>query len=185
MPSLMNSADRVDHLVSAVVHLIETDGVEAVTIRRIAGVMRLSPSTLTSHLTDKRRMIDLVIKGVETRLTRSIRARSLRYAVCALIPDDEDLPLVRAWLALTELARADDELSEVVASGDDELRDLVGRLARVRAADDPTLDALRAVVIGLWVARCAGADPMPTDRAIGVLRHACAALGIDAEPDAA
>jgi AcrR family transcriptional regulator len=185
MPYLMDTRDRVEVLTDAAIHLIETDGVTALTVRKLAGVMRLSPSTLTSHLTDKHRMIDLVTKTVGSRLVRSLELGAIRHGILGFVPEDEDLRLVRAWLAMSELARADDQLGGGIAHIERELRDALASVARVPASDTLTLDALAAVVTGLWTARCDRVEPSSAGRARAILRHACAALEVGGEPEAA
>jgi len=185
VPHLMNTRDRVELLTDAAIHLIETDGVTALTVRKLAGVMRLSPSTLTSHLTDKHRMIDLVTKTVGGRLVRSLELGALHHGIFGFVPEDEDLRLVRAWLAMSELARADDQLGGGVAHIEQELRDALASDARVASSDTLTLDALTAIVRGLWTARCDRVEPIPAARARAILGHACAALEVDGEPEAA
>jgi AcrR family transcriptional regulator len=185
MPHLLDTHDRVEMLTDAAIHLIETDGVTALTVRRLAGVMRLSPSTLTAHLTDKHRMIDLVTKTVGSRLVRSIEFGGLREGISGFVPEDEQLRLVRAWLAMSELARADDQLGSGAAGIEQDLRDALAAVARLRVRDTLTLDALVAVVNGLWRARCDRIEPIAATRARAVLRHACAALEVAGGPEAA
>jgi hypothetical protein len=55
----------------------------------------------------------------------------------------------------------------------------------VHAGDALTLDTLVAAITGLWAAQCAAHHPIPAARARAVLRYLCAALEIDADPEAA
>jgi AcrR family transcriptional regulator len=185
MPHLMNTRERVDLLTDAAIHLVETDGVTALTVRRLARAMRLSPSTLTSHLTDKHRMMDLVTKEVGDRLVRSVESGALRHGIAGFVPDDEQLSVVRAWLAMCELARAHDGLAGGVADTTDELQRALARVARVHPGDQLTLDTLTAIVTGLWAGRCDRLEPIPAASARAVLRHACGAMEVGGEPEAA
>ena len=82
MPYLMNTRERVDLLTDAAIHLIDTEGAGALTLRKLAALMRLSPSTLTSHLINRHRMIDLVTKNVASRLI-DFRSRSVPGATAS------------------------------------------------------------------------------------------------------
>jgi AcrR family transcriptional regulator len=182
VPYLMNTSSRVDDLVEAAIHLVDTEGVEALTLRKLAGAARVSPSTLLAHLGTKHRMIDLVTKRVGDGLVESVVRRSIRIHLEAAVPDDELLPVVRAWLALSELARADDDRHAAVARIEADLRHALGRIARLPAADEAERDALAALTLGLWSARCSRTAPMSEHRARAVLHRVCDALGIDARP---
>ena len=185
MPYLMDTGDRVDHLVNATIHLINTEGIESFTIRRLAAVARLNPSTITSHLDNKWRMTDLFTKRVAERLHRAIGSNVRLAGVLAFVPDDELLPLVRTWLAMCELARADDGHSSGVASKQREFADLLHWACRFGPDDEIVLDAMHALVVGIWTARCARIEPMTSERATAVLRHACTGLGVTMAPEVA
>ena len=174
----MVTSDRVDALTDAALHLIETEGLEALTLRRLAAVMRLSPSTLTSHLTSKHRMIDLITKRTGQRLLTSIEVRLSRVGLAAFVPDEDQLTLVRGWLALSELARTDEETGLAVVDLESELRHTLGWAGAVPARDELTRIALHGLTTGLWRAMCAPAEALSEHQARDVLRHACAALGV-------
>jgi AcrR family transcriptional regulator len=185
MPYLMNTGDRVDHLVNATIHLINTDGIESFTIRRLAAVARVSTSAITSHLDSKWRMTDLFTKRIADRLHREIRTNARLSGVRAFVPDDELLPLVRTWLAMCELARADDGLSEGVAYVQQDFLNLLHLACRLGPDDEVVLDAVHALVVGIWTARCARSNPMSSEHAAAVLHHACTAMGVPMEPEVA
>lgn len=183
MPYLMNTSDRVDALVEVAIVLVESEGVEALTLRKLASRLGLSPSTLTSHLTNKHRMIDLIAKRIGSAIVRSVEAESVRRGLDAAVPDDDLVPAVRAWLALSELARADDDMDAGVARIRADLRHLLGWIGRVPPGDEVTRDALAALTAGIWEARCSRTEPMTARQARAVLRHVCAALGVRVEPE--
>ena len=175
MPYLMDTGARVADLTDATIHLVTTEGLAAVTIRRLADVMRLSPSTLTSHLTSKRRMVHLITGNLGDRVVDLIDRRTRYRGLAGLVPDEADLPVVRSWLAMVELTRTDLGTSEVVTGHQ---RDVA---ATVRWAVRPPLeplvaDAVTAVARGLWTAMCATDDPMSGDHARAVLARATDAL---------
>ncbi|GAA4728929.1 hypothetical protein GCM10023350_10140 [Nocardioides endophyticus] len=179
MPYLMDTGGRVDELTDAVVYLINTEGIGSLTIRKIAAVAHVSPSSIISHLENKRRVTDLVMKCIAGRLDRRLATRVRYDGVLALVPDEGALGLVRAWLAMCELARGDEELAVSVAYLEQGQRGLVQWACRLAPDDEVTVDAVQALVVGVWTAMCARIEPMSSARAVVVLRHACAALGVE------
>jgi AcrR family transcriptional regulator len=179
MPYLMDTDGRVDELTDAVVYLINTEGIGSLTIRRIAAVARVSPSSVISHLENKRRVTDLVMKCIAARLDGRLATRVRYDGVLALVPDETALELVRAWLGMCELARGDDALAASVAYVERSQRDLVQWACRLAPDDSLTLDTMQSLVIGVWTAMCARIDAMPAARAVAVLRLACAALDVE------
>ncbi|WP_395695165.1 hypothetical protein [Nocardioides sp.] len=182
MPYLMDRSERVDRVAAAAVHVIETEGLGALSVRRIAGVLNLNPSTLLAHLTDKTRIVGLVISRVGDQLVSSLRGAAVRRGAPALVLDSETLRLARAWLALVEMARADDGLGAIVAAREVDLGRAIGAVAGLSAHDALTRDVVVCAVSGLWAARTARCDPMPAERAEEVLRHLLRALGLPTEP---
>lgn len=186
MPRLIDPRTRVDDITAAVVHLLDTEGAGALSLRRIAGVLRLSPSTLLFHLDSTHRILDLVAKRLGDALVEEL-ACSVRWrGMEAVVPDDDRLPEVRAWLGLAELARADADREAGVDRIRADLRAVIGHAAGL-PHDDVGRDVLAALVHGLWVARCSRTAPMTEERGRQIVGHACAALGVGArpEPDAA
>ncbi|MBZ5737250.1 TetR/AcrR family transcriptional regulator [Nocardioides mangrovi] len=183
MPSLIDPGGRVDDLVNACLHLIDTEGVTALTVRKMAAVLRLSPSSLSAHLTNKHRMLDLVTKRVGMRLVRVIDYRVHRDGAAALVPDDDTLPFVRAWLGLVELSRADEVTGAGVGLLDEELQAAV-ESAYTRKRHDPDVEILCCVATGLWAAMCAADRPMSADRARDLITRAEASLGLALPPAA-
>ena len=182
MPLAIDNSSRIDELVSAAVHLIDTAGIEAFTLRRLAGAVRLSPSTLLAHLDSKHRVVDLITKRVGDSLVWSVEQSSIRAGMAAVVPDEELLPYVRAWLGLSELAASDDDRHAAVARIDADLRHVLGRVAGLAADDRAGRDALAALTRGLWVARCSRTRPMTEARALAALTHVCTALGVAVRP---
>lgn len=186
MPYLLDTGDRVDHLVNATIHLINTEGIQAFTIRKLAAVARLSTSAITSHLENKWRMTDLFTKRIALRLHRAIKDKAWREGVLAFVPDDDLLPLVRAWLGMCELARADDGLGDGLAYAQEAFVDLLQQTCRLNddagVDDELVLQTLHALVVGIWTARCARSEAMTREQAADVLRHACASLGVLVSP---
>jgi AcrR family transcriptional regulator len=187
MPHLLDTGDRVDHLVNATIYLINAEGVQAFTIRRLAAVARVSTSAITSHLENKWRMTDLFTKRIALRLHDAIKDKAWMEGVLAFVPDDDLLPLVRTWLAMCELARSDDGLGDGVAYAQEALLDLLHQTCRLGQADvgsdeDVVLQTLHSLVVGIWTARCARGGAMAREQAADVLQHACASLGVSIGP---
>jgi AcrR family transcriptional regulator len=183
MPELMDHGYRVDELVRATIHLINTEGIESFTIRKLAVVAGMSPSSVISHLENKGRVTDLVTKGIADRLARELTIGVRRRGALALVPDQDALPLVRAWLAMCELARGNDALADSVAYLEEEQRYLFEWGCRLGPEATVTVDAMRALVVGLWTAMCARSEPMPAAQASAALRQACEALGVPVVPE--
>ena len=178
MPRHLDTAARMDLVVEAVVALVTEHGVQALTTRRIADRIGLSPSTLTSHLTNKQRILDLTLKRVGAALLEQIwRGLWLFGGMPAFVTSERAVPQVRAWLALSELARADDSLGRVVAGIEAELRAAAVH-ACGREVDDETVDLLLVAVSGLWTAMCRRHDPLSVESARAMVRRACERLEV-------
>lgn len=179
MPYLMNQGDRVDDLVNAAIHLIRTEGIGAFTIRKLASVVRVSPSSLVSHLEHKKRITTLVTHRMGDRLERELWMRVRRGGTAGLVPDDDDLlAVVRTWLAMTELGRADDDLAAAVAVREEALAEVVRDGFRLEHDDVVTSQTLYALMVGLWTAMCARRAPMPPEVARTILRHLCTRMDL-------
>lgn len=186
MPRLIDPRRRVDEITIAVVHLLETEGAGALSLRRIAGVLNLSPSSLLSHLGSTHRILDLTTKRLGDALVQEVEG-SLRWrGMESVVPGDDLLPEVRAWLILGELARADADREAGVDLIRQDLCAVLGRATGL-PPHDGRRDAIAALVHGLWVARCSRTAPMPERRAHEIVHQVCAALGVAVrpEPDAA
>lgn len=187
MPYLMDNQARTAELVDATLHLAATQGAQAVTLRKIAGVARLSPSSVVSQLTNRHRLVDLMTKLIGLRVVEAVDHGGRRHGLAALIPDEERLPLVRAWLVMVELTRHDEAQSEGVLGVERELRDVVGLLVRAAAPDelavdrqahDDRVELVVSLAVGLWWAMAAGTSPMPVDRARALFALHCESLGL-------
>ncbi|MEP9365350.1 hypothetical protein ABLE68_20455 [Nocardioides sp. CN2-186] len=186
MPRLFDHDHRVDDLTSAAIHLLDTEGITAFTLRRIATVARVSPSSVAAQLDNKERMTRLITHRISARLLDEIRYSIREHGPARLVPDDELLPLVRSWLAMCELARGDDALAPVVAHvQEEEHRWLIQSACRLAHDDRVGMDVLHSLVTGLWMARCARTDPMSYEDALNALLHACRALGVPVDEAAA
>ena len=94
MPHLFDNDDRVDDLTNAAIHLLDTEGITAFTLRRLAAVARVSPSSVASHLDNKARMTDLITKRISDRMVRALRDAIRRNGALGLLPEDELLPVI-------------------------------------------------------------------------------------------
>lgn len=60
MPRILDTTYRVEELAAAVSRLVTRDGVEALSLRRIAAEADLSPSTVLHHLGGRERLMQLM-----------------------------------------------------------------------------------------------------------------------------
>lgn len=112
MPRLIDTESRTGTLIAAVNHILATDGVAGLTLRRIAAVSRVSTSSILHHLDSRERLIHVsAARTAQSRRDRFLAAQD-RYdderGLLALLPgcDDEILD-ARAWLGWLELWRSD------------------------------------------------------------------------------
>jgi AcrR family transcriptional regulator len=178
MPYTANPADRVDDLALAAVRLISAEGVAALTVRRLAADGRVSPSALINHFENKQRILRLVTQRIGDRLVRATRDSVRRRGSAGVLPDQDTLPWVRAWLALGEIGRSDTAIGQVVVGWEEEIQYEVAEAFHLSSDDVVTGQTLHALVIGLWTQMCAEPTPMPADHADTILRHLCSRIGV-------
>ena len=77
----MDTGGRVDELTDAAVYLINTEGIGSLTIRKIAVVAHVSPSSVISHLENKQRVIDLVTKRIADHIGEQLIPRGVGVVV--------------------------------------------------------------------------------------------------------
>ncbi|MEQ7848990.1 TetR family transcriptional regulator C-terminal domain-containing protein [Nocardioides kribbensis] len=178
MPRILDTTYRVQELTAAVSRLVTRDGVEALSLRRIAAEADLSPSTVLHHLGGRERLMQLmcVRAWAGVRATSDFGGRGRGDGPLAtLLPDGEEgRRAVRVWLALCELARADDALAAAVAQARTQERHWIRHLTGLD--DEVALDVLHGLVDGLRVALCDRQDPCSPQRAVDALGWATIAL---------
>ncbi len=108
----------------------------------------------------------------------SIRSHVDQVGSDGVLPDQEMLPIVRAWIGLGELARSNEVLGEVYAYCGEDVRHAILSAFALDGDDVVTGQTLEALVIGLWTSMCARCKPMPLEHAQLILRHLCIRIGV-------
>ncbi|MER7847423.1 TetR/AcrR family transcriptional regulator C-terminal domain-containing protein [Kitasatospora sp. NPDC096077] len=90
----------------AAIELADAEGVEAVTMRRVAQVLGLSPMALYTYVPGKAELLDLMVDTVYARMPRSMPADDGWRARAAAVADD-NRALCRAhpWMAAVSTSR--------------------------------------------------------------------------------
>ncbi|MEU4584472.1 TetR/AcrR family transcriptional regulator C-terminal domain-containing protein [Kitasatospora aureofaciens] len=91
---------------TAAIELADAEGVEAVTMRRVAQVLGLSPMALYTYVPGKAELLDLMLDTVYARMPRSTPADDGWRARAAAVADD-NRALYRAhpWMAAVSTSR--------------------------------------------------------------------------------
>lgn len=173
----IDTADRAHEIARAVDHLIVTGGLGAVTLRNIGALVGRSPAALSSHLTNRDRLMRVSASIAARERLHTIDRRVPFDGVGAFLPrSDDDVLASRAWLGWLELWRTDEGLEHVMTEArEDERRLLAWALDHTLERD--RLDIALATIDGLTTAVCAPTSPMPVRRAHSLLVTAVRTLG--------
>lgn len=102
---------RIDDITTAVVKLICTEGVGAVTMRRVAEANRMSLGSLTAHVSTRDRLVSACVDNLGARRRARFEQRFALEGWPAFLPaDSTDLWYERTWLGFREWARASEGL---------------------------------------------------------------------------
>jgi AcrR family transcriptional regulator len=97
MPRLVNADFRTHQVVDAINYLILDKGVDALSMREIGRVARLSPSTLYAHYGSRQHMLRVAADETGRGRLSLIKMRLAAEGARALLPaDDEDVLTARA-----------------------------------------------------------------------------------------
>lgn len=169
MPSLLDTQTRTDALVEAMNHLVVSEGIPGLTLRKIARASGVSPGSMLHHLGSKAHLLRIGAHRTGKALRLQVRSYREVRGMGAFLPSDPDeLRLARAWLAWVELARGYLEIERVVAGSRDDERSLISVVLGARYTSDDTVIAL-ALVEGLRAATCAPLNPLPMAQAQSLL----------------
>lgn len=184
MPLRIDTSDRAHDIARAIDHLIVTGGLAAISLRNIASIVGRSPAALTSHLTNRERMLRVSAALVARDRLDATQRRARTDGVAAFLPlHEDDVPATRAWLGWLELGRSGEGLEHVLAEAHDDERRLLAQTLDHRL-DPDRLDLATAIVEGLRSAVCASVRPMPVSRAQSLLARGVGDLLRRAEEDA-
>lgn len=168
-----------DHLRQALTESVTAHGLEGPSLRALARVAGVSPSTLLNRFGSK--------SALHARVLDVLTERSTERFYRGLFPDDivagasaaasyraeSQRADLRLRLAFDELARSDDAVADVFVRTlyveRDAIRWAIARALGAAAADlapsGEAVDLLHAVVTGLWARMCDRHEPMSGRRA--------------------
>lgn len=186
MPRLIESESRTDVLVGAINHILATDGIAALTLRRIGRISGVSPPSMLQHYGNREHLIRVAaFRTGKARLHDIERRRDLDGVLAFLPGDDDGIVEARAWLAWSELWRADASIERAMSDAHDWERALLASTLKYgtggygqcdgdgQGDGDDQLDHLAALIEGLRVGICLPERPLPLPRAREILRRAC------------
>jgi AcrR family transcriptional regulator len=88
----------VDEIVSAAIRLADTDGLAAVTIRRVAELVGVTTMSIYTYVPGKRVLLDLMLDALYADMPRRPwRARSWRKRLTVVARDNRDLLMAHPW----------------------------------------------------------------------------------------
>lgn len=119
MPRIIDSTSRADSLALCVNHLIASDGVGALTLRRIAQISRVSPAAMLKQFGSRAMVLRVACKRTSDDLITDFVEKQPHAGLPALLPtpttrswSDDPTVQARVWTAWLELARNDQGCSD-------------------------------------------------------------------------
>jgi AcrR family transcriptional regulator len=169
VPRLLDPDLRTHQVVAAINHLIVDRGVDALSMREIGRVARLSPSSLFHHYGSREHLLRVAADQTGRARLVLMRTRLSVEGARAMLPaDDEDVLTARAWLGWCELWRSHHWMAAMVERVREEELGLLAQHYDYRLSRDD-LDLLTALIDGLLVAICRPERPMPRAAAHRIL----------------
>ncbi|MEU3453248.1 TetR/AcrR family transcriptional regulator [Micromonospora sp. NPDC006766] len=90
----------VDAIVAAAIELADAEGLDALTMRRVAQAVGVAPMTLYTYVPGKAELLDLMLDRLYAGMPRPDRSRkSWRSRVAAVARDNRDLFAAHPWAA--------------------------------------------------------------------------------------
>ncbi|MDN5895728.1 MAG: hypothetical protein L0H93_17100, partial [Nocardioides sp.] len=153
MPRLIDSESRADALIAAVNHILSTEGLPGLTIRRVAQVSRVAASSVLHHLGSRERLLAVSASHTARNRRHRFLAAEAGYGeprgLLALLPASPDEVVdARIWLAWLELWRCDPAIAPIFDHHMIQMRGLLAELTGHRFAPDK-LSATLALADGL------------------------------------
>ena len=159
MPRTLDAAARERAVIDAAWRLLAREGVEALTVRRVAAEADLAPSSLRytfpTQADIRRKTVAAVSERLKQRLAdlpETLEGRAwARAALLELLPLDEQRRLeMHVFLAFGMAAMTDSELQPLWSEADAAVREVCARVvASTGEAADAQADLLHALVDGL------------------------------------
>lgn len=139
----------VDRVVEAAIGIADSNGLEAVTMRRVAQALHVAPMSLYTYVPGKAELLDLMLDAVYTRMSRTEPAADQwRARLEAIADDNRALHELHPWVAAVSTGRP--PLGPgLMAKYEHELRALDGL-----GLDDVEMDAALTFLLG-FVGTCA------------------------------
>jgi AcrR family transcriptional regulator len=195
MPRVVDHEARRADVAAAVWRVVAREGVEAVTVRRVAAETGMSTSVVSHYFADKADLLGLafhlVVERTRARAEEAPPGGRARALLAAALPlDDERRTEARIWFSLLGLAIARPELA-----ADQRRTYAAWREALAAALSDEGLDpgrdalaeaaALIALVDGLTVQAAFAPAELPAERQLALLDERLTELGVGARRGAA
>lgn len=96
----------VDQVVEAAVGLADSEGLDAVTMRRVAGELGVVPMTLYTYVPGKAELLDLMLDGVYARMDRAdTGGQPWRDRLTAIAAENRALFAAHPWVAAVTASR--------------------------------------------------------------------------------
>lgn len=182
MPKVVDAGQRRQDIAEAAWRLIRLDGLESVTVRKVAAEAGLSMGSLRHYFTTQSELIGFAMRMVVDRLTARIKPLAstddpradLERAVTELLPLDKDRQTEgEVWLSFSGRALVDPAMHRLSDEVHDSIHDLMVHLLTKVAEHGQLVDGLdvdleahrlHALIDGLLVHAIARPALMPSER---------------------
>ncbi|QIX26119.1 TetR/AcrR family transcriptional regulator [Nocardioides sp. JQ2195] len=188
MPRLIDSINRTDTLTLAINHVIATDGVPGLTLRRISQVSGVRAPTVVNHFGSRARLLHVAaVRNAKDRLDEFVVGQPYR-GLRALLPKPSDRSWctdatvhARVWLGWLELWRSDPDLERCLNDHHAVLRQYLHALTEGRI-QPRMLTGLLALSEGLQSQMAAPVRPLSPADAEELFLRTLSALDICPAP---
>ncbi len=188
MPRVVDHEQRRADVAAAVWRIVARDGVDAVTVRRVAAETGMSTSVVSHYFTDKADLLGLafhlVVERTAARAGQAAPGERTRALLVAALPlDEERRTEARIWFSLLGLAITRPELAADQRRAYAMWRDAVAEAMREEGLD-PRADAvaeaaaLIGMVDGLTVQAAFAPGELAPERQLAMLDERLHELGI-------
>lgn len=173
---------RDEYLLVALNRVIATDGVGALTVRRVADELNMAGSTLLHHYGTRARFLAVGAREMCRARHSWLASRVFIQGPVGFLPDDDEgLVGARAWVGWLELWRSEDDLEQVFRDARDDELALLAECVGHRLERDELRHVL-ALVDGLYAAIAEPVQPLRPRTAAAILSAHVRRLGV-VDPD--